>query len=68
MYAAAYLKYFQDRWEEQYPEIDGRTAILATLYNQGEKRPPHANPEPNDFGKFARNNYWYVKELMDIDN
>lgn len=27
-YIAAYLKYFQDRWEEKYPEIDGRTAIL----------------------------------------
>ena len=44
-YVAAYLKYFQDRWKEAYPEIDGRTAILATLFNQGEKRPPHSSPE-----------------------
>jgi len=31
-YAAAYLKYYQDRWESEFPDIDGSTAILATLY------------------------------------
>lgn len=36
-YAAAYLSYYQNRWKVAYPEIDGRTAILATLYNQGKK-------------------------------
>ena len=65
-YAAAYLKYYQDRWKEAYPEIDGRTAILATLYNQGEIKPPHANPEPNPFGIFARDNYYHVRDLLGL--
>ena len=65
-YAAAYLAYYQDRWKEAYPEIDGRTAILATLYNQEEKNPPHSNPIPNPFGDFAKDNYYYVCELMGI--
>jgi hypothetical protein len=67
-YAAAYLRYFQDRWKQYYPEIDGRTAVLATLYNQGENHPPHSNPVPNAFGEFARDNYWHVRELMEINN
>ena len=27
---AAYLSMIQDIWKDEYPEIDGRTAILAT--------------------------------------
>jgi len=65
-YAAAYLKYFQDRWKEVYPEIDGRTAILATLFNQDEKKSPHRTPQPNDFGRFARNNYFHINRLLGI--
>lgn len=67
MYAAAYLAYIQDRWKEAYPEIDGRTAILATLYNQKETRPPHANPVPNQFGTFAKENYYAMRQLLGLD-
>lgn len=66
-YVAAYLRYFQDRWKDVYPEIDGRTAVLATLYNQGERRPPHANPEPRPFGIQAKEEYYYMRELLDLD-
>ena len=63
-YVAAYLRYFQDRWKKEYPEIDGRTAILATLYNQGERFPPHANPQPNDFGESAKESYDLMKNIL----
>lgn len=66
-YVAAYLKYLQDRWKDEYPEIDGRTAILATLFNQKETRPPHPNPEPNPFGEKAKENYYYMQHLLDIE-
>lgn len=66
-YVAAYLRYFQDRWKDVYPEIDGRTAVLATLYNQGETRPPHANPVPNSFGIDAKKEYYYMRELLGLD-
>ena len=66
-YAAAYLRYFQDRWKTVYPEIDGRTAILATLYNQGELKQPHPNPSSNPFGDFAKDNYYYVRELIGLE-
>ncbi len=66
-YAAAYLKYYQDRWKEVYPEIDGRTAILASLYNQGELKPPHKNPKPSKFGEFAKENYYYMCELLGLN-
>lgn len=64
MYAAAYLKYFQDRWKKFYPTIDGSTAVLATLYNQGEVKPPHSNPGSSPFGVFARANYENVKKIL----
>lgn len=67
-YAAAYLSYFQDLWKDSYPEIDGRTAILATLYNLGEEQTsPNANPQPNNFGTFARDNYYYMRRLLGLD-
>ena len=65
-YVAAYLQYFQDRWKEAYPNIDGKTDILATLFNQGEQNPPHSSPRPNGFGEFAKLNYYYMQELLDI--
>ena len=64
-YAAAYLRYLQDRWKSVYPEIDGRTAILATLYSKGESI-PHSNPTPNPFGVFAKDYYYYVKKLLGV--
>lgn len=66
-YVAAYLKYFQDRWKDVYPEIDGRTAILATLFNQDEVRPPHANPVPSPFGEDAKKEYDYMRQLLGLD-
>ncbi|MBQ4145373.1 MAG: hypothetical protein IJD36_01975 [Clostridia bacterium] len=66
-YVAAYLRYFQDRWVDAYPEIDGKTDILATLYNQGEKRPPHSNPTPNPFGVNAKKEYYYMRQLLVLD-
>lgn len=66
-YAAAYCAYIQDIWKNSYPEISGRTAIVATVYNLGhEKTSPNANPKPNNFGTFARDNYYYVRRLMGI--
>ena len=59
-YAAAYLALIQDLWKEAYPEIDGRTAILATLYNIGEyggSKGINSNPESNPFGDFAKESY-----------
>ena len=66
-YVAAYLRYFQDRWKDVYPEIDGKTDILATLYNQDETRPPHNNPEPNPFGADAKEEYHYMRQLLGLD-
>ncbi len=58
---------FQDIWRESYPEIDGRTAIVATVYNLGTKNTaPNSNPKPNDFGKFAKYSYYHVRNLMGI--
>ena len=64
MYAAAYLRYFQDRWRSSYPGIKQDVSILATLYNQGEVKKPHSNPVPNHFGKMAKENYQLVKEVL----
>lgn len=54
-------------WKDAYPEIDGRTAVLATLFNQGERKPPHPNPVPNDFGKQAKKEYYYMRQLLGLD-
>lgn len=27
---------------------------------------PHSNPKSNEFGDFAKDNYYYVRELMGI--
>ena len=67
MYAAAYLKYIQDSWKSKYSKIDGDTAIAATLYNKGfEEDDPHGDPGPNDFGRYARANYYYVENLLGL--
>ena len=68
MYAAAYLKYFQDTWKSSYPEIDGRTAILATLYNLGhENTTPNPNPQPNEFGTFAKDSYQRMRTMLGLN-
>ena len=68
-YAAAYLALIQDKWKGSYPEIDGRTAVLATLYNIGENgtRGPNANPGTNEFGDFAKANYYKMRELLGLN-
>ena len=67
-YVAAYLRYFQDRWKDVYPEIDGKTDILATLYNLGKNaNPPNSNPQPIKFGVDAKKEYYYMRELLGLD-
>ena len=39
--------------------------MLATLNNQGEINPPHSNPSPNPFGINARNEYYYMRDLLE---
>ena len=65
-YAAAYLSLIQDLWKETYPCIDGKTAILATLYNVGEygEHGINSTPESNEFGDYAKEKYYHVKELL----
>lgn len=57
LYAAAYLRLMQSRWEKAGFSLDQRPDILGTLYsaglfnNDGTERKPNANPKPNEFGK-----------------
>lgn len=61
MYVAAYIIAIEDYWIDEYPEIASDPSILGTLYNIGhDKKTPHSNPEPNDFGK----NVEYFYNLM----
>lgn len=62
-YVAAYIKYFQDTWEDVFPDIANRPDILATLYNLGHGKNPNANPKPNDFGENALDYYNKMKCL-----
>lgn len=68
LYVAAYLKYWQDTWKDVYPEIDGRSAVLGTLYNLGKNaNPPNPSPIPNDFGNYVKENYYYMGKLLEMD-
>ena len=67
-YVAAYLKYWQDKWKDVYPEIDGRSSILGSLFNLGEKaKAPNPNPTPIEFGLFVKDNYNHMKYLLGIE-
>lgn len=69
-YVAAYLQLIQDLWKEKYPTIDEKSDILATLYNIGEyggKKGINSNPEPNHFGKVAKQNYYHMQYLLGIE-
>jgi hypothetical protein len=67
LYVAAYLKYFQDAWADQYPAIANDPAILGTLYNRGYiETSPHPTPQFNPFGSFVDENYNYMGELLGI--
>ena len=65
-YVAAYLAYWQERWKNAYSQIDGKTDILATLFNQGERNEPHSNPKANKFGKAAKKEYAHMQELLGL--
>ena len=67
-YAAAYIKRIQDKWKGKYSIIDGDTAIVATLYNNGvERSVPKENPGASDFGRYARANYYYLMSLLGLE-
>lgn len=67
-YVAAYLAYLQDRWRSEYPEIDGHTDILASLYNLGKNaKEPNPNPKPNPFGIQAKKEYAWMRTLLGLD-
>jgi hypothetical protein len=57
MYAAAYLRIIQSRWERAGYPIDERADILGTLYStglfnpDGTERLPRSNPAANMFGR-----------------
>jgi hypothetical protein len=64
-YVAAYLKYWVDEWKLAYPKIGKSPAILGTLYNLGDNaRKPHKKPQPNEFGKYVKKKYKYVKKKI----
>ena len=67
-YAGAYLKYIEDDWKDEYPVIAEDPYILSTIYNQGNRRPPHDSPEPNPFGAYAGDNYDYMNYLLNWDH
>ncbi|MCX4247869.1 PAAR domain-containing protein [Paraliomyxa miuraensis] len=51
LYAAAYVRYFENTWREDFPQIGERADILGTLYNLGhESTSPNPTPNANDFG------------------
>ena len=67
MYVAAYLKYWEDRWESKYTRISYDPAILGTLYNLGTRaKSPNANPKPNKFGKYVKDNYLHMGKLLGL--
>ena len=64
-YVAAYLAYWQDVWRPAYPQIDGHSDILGTLYNLGDRaNPPNTNPKPNPFGENVKKEYHYMQKLL----
>lgn len=73
-YVAANLRQILERWGRAGVEIASRVDILATLYSTGvvsgerEKKSPHPNPQPNEFGTLAKRFYdsdmllfWYPR-------
>ncbi len=69
IYVAAYIKYFQDTWQDdEFPSIANRPDILGTLYNIGhESVQPHSNPGSNSFGDYVANNYDSMRHLLGLD-
>ena len=40
---------------------------MATLFNQGEVREPHNSHKSNWFGEKAKKEYYYMRELLEMD-
>ena len=63
-YVAAYLRYWQDKWESVY-DLAGEADILWTLYNLGENaNSPNTSPKANPFGTYAGQKYNHIAELL----
>lgn len=68
-YVAAKIHFSQERWEKAGFDINDRPEILGTLYNIEDvfsPVKPHANPEPNEFGKGVKENYKKVEKLLEL--
>jgi len=67
IYVAADLKYWQNMWEDEYPQISEDPAILGTLYNLGTRaNAPNPNPQSNPFGEYVEENYDYMGDLLGL--
>ena len=67
-YVAAYLKYWQDEWKDEYPIIDGKSDVLGTLFNLGDRaNAPNPNPKTIPFGDKVKDNYHYMQYLLGIE-
>ena len=65
IYVAAYLKYWVDDWKFIYPKIGKKPEILGTLYNLGDSaKGANPKPKPNEFGKYVKKNYKFVKKKL----
>ena len=52
-------------WMEDFPTIEYRPDIWASLYNLGHNRIPHANPQPRyPFGVLVGDYYDHMGELL----
>ena len=65
-YAGGYLRYIINLWKTEFPAINYRTDILATVYNLGERQTtPNPTPKANSFGNFANENYELMRYLLE---
>lgn len=68
-YVAAKIKFSQERWNLADLDSGERAGILGTLYNlENVASPitPHPQPELNEFGKGAAENYLLVKQWLGL--
>lgn len=57
------MKYHVDMWKKVCLEISNNPTISGALYNIGA-RTPNKNPKPNNFGKFAKQHYQHIENLL----
>ena len=67
-YVAAYLQLIQALWRNTYPDIDGKSDILGTLYNIGEEGSHgiNSNPQSTPFGRNVKKEYHYMRQLLGL--